>query len=113
MSKHHRNKYGNYIDDEEYATELSPTDLRHDTSQDVESNSSGTFVGFIALALAIIGMFTYPVFFGIAAIVLGIYAVSRQSRTTGMLAIVLGAIIAIAAIFFRVAILSFLLSLFR
>jgi hypothetical protein len=113
MSKYDRNKYGNHIDDEEYATELSPTDLRNNTSRDVDTNSSGSIVGFIALALAVIGMFTAPVFFGIAAVILGIYAVSRSSRTTGMVAIVLGAIIAIAAIFFRVAILSFLFSMFR
>ncbi|GGE78501.1 imidazole glycerol phosphate synthase [Priestia taiwanensis] len=112
MAKHDRNKFGNYIDDEEYGAELSPTDLRYDDNREVNTSSSGTFVGFIALALAVIGMFTYPVFFGIAAVVLGIYAVSRNSRTTGMIAIVLGAIVAIAAIFFRVAILTFLFSLF-
>ncbi|MFD3446229.1 hypothetical protein ACFDTO_16665 [Microbacteriaceae bacterium 4G12] len=105
------NDYDRNRMDEEYAAEVAPTKIDLDRKE-TESTTGGAIAGFIALGLAILSFFTYPIFFGIVAVLLGMYASSRDAKTTGRIAIVLGAIAAILAIFFRVALASFILSLF-
>ncbi|UOY93273.1 imidazole glycerol phosphate synthase [Ectobacillus sp. JY-23] len=95
--------------DEEYAAEVAPARIKHTAA---EPTSGGAIFGFIALALGILSFFTFPVFFGIAAVLIGLYAASKGARTTGRIAIILGAVAAVMALVFRVAVLSFLLSLF-
>jgi hypothetical protein len=97
--------------DEEYAAEVAPARIDYD-KREAEPTTGGAIFGYIALALAILSFFTYPVFFGIAAVLLGIYAASKGAHTTGRISIILGAVAAVMALFFRIAILSFILSLF-
>jgi hypothetical protein len=97
--------------DEEYATEVAPARINYET-RETEPTTGGAIFGFIALAVAILSFFTYPVFFGITAVLLGIYASRRGARTTGRISIILGAIAAVMALFFRVALISFLIALF-
>ncbi|MBO9128368.1 imidazole glycerol phosphate synthase [Bacillus sp. 165] len=97
--------------DEEYAAEVAPSTFRQER-REVEPTTAGAAIGWIALALAALSFFTYPVFFGIAAVVLGIYAISRDAKTTGWMALIIGGAAALLALFFRVALVSFFLSLF-
>lgn len=97
--------------DEEYAAEVAPARINNDKAG-TEPTTGGAIFGFVALALGILSFFTYPVFFGIAAVLVGFYAASRGARTTGRIAIILGAVAAVMALFFRVAILSYFLRLF-
>jgi hypothetical protein len=107
---HDRNLFRDNAD-EEYAAEVAPSTFRKE-KREVEPTTAGAVIGWIALALSILSFFTYPVFFGIASVVLGIYAISRDAKTTGWIAIILGGAAAFLALFFRIALVSFFLSLF-
>ncbi|MFX3625268.1 MAG: imidazole glycerol phosphate synthase [Ectobacillus sp.] len=98
-------------EDEEYAAEVTPARVPYER-RDADPTTGGAVFGYIALALAILSFFTFPVFFGIGAVILGFFAASRGARTTGRFAIILGAIAAVMALFFRIALASFILSMF-
>lgn len=99
-------------EDTEYAAEVSPVHLNPERKE-VEPTTSGAVIGYTALALAVLSFFTYPAMFGIIAVILGFFAMSRDAKTTGRLAIIIGGIAAVLAIVFRVAVISAILSLLR
>ncbi|QWG53431.1 imidazole glycerol phosphate synthase [Bacillus mycoides] len=99
---------------EEYAAEVAPQRIDYDDkdNDDVRSSAAGSTAGFIALALAILSLFTFPTLFGLVSVLLGIYAYNRGATVTGGTAAIVGGIAAIIAILFRVALIGLLFSLF-
>ncbi|EJQ52861.1 Uncharacterized protein BWINRASL_01286 [Bacillus mycoides] len=99
---------------EEYAAEVAPQRIDYDDkdNDDVRSSAAGSTAGFIALALAILSLFTFPTLFGLVSVLLGIYAYNRGATVTGSIAAIVGGIAALIAILFRVALIGLLFSLF-
>ncbi|PFM66914.1 imidazole glycerol phosphate synthase [Bacillus cereus] len=99
---------------EEYAAEVAPQriDYDKDDKDDVRSSAVGSTAGFIALALSILSLFTFPTLFGLVSVLLGIYAYNRGATVTGGTAAIIGGIAALIAILFRAAIIGLLFSLF-
>ncbi len=99
---------------EEYAAEVAPQriDYDKDDKDDVRSSAAGSTAGFIALALSILSLFTFPTLFGLVSVLLGIYAYNRGATVTGGTAAIIGGIAALIAILFRAAIIGLLFSLF-
>ncbi|QWU44257.1 MULTISPECIES: imidazole glycerol phosphate synthase [Bacillus] len=100
---------------EEYAAEVAPQRIDYDDKDDkddVRSSAAGSTAGFIALALAILSLFTFPTLFGLVSVLLGIYAYNRGATVTGGIAAIVGGIAALIAILFRVALIGLLFSLF-
>ncbi|MEI4830360.1 imidazole glycerol phosphate synthase [Bacillus sp. FJAT-53711] len=101
--------------DEEYAAEIAPNGVPYDGREgrdEVTTKAGGATAGFIALALAVLSLFTFPTLFGLLAVLLGIYAYNRGANVTGGIAAVTGGVVAIVALIFRAAIISLLYSLF-
>ncbi|MGR5912954.1 imidazole glycerol phosphate synthase [Bacillus cereus] len=103
---------------EEYAAEVAPQRIDYDYNdnddKDVVKSSAARIncFGFIALALSILSLFTFPTLFGLVSVLLGIYAYNRGATVTGGIAAVVGGIAALIAILFRVALIGLLFSLF-
>ncbi|EJR55543.1 hypothetical protein IIM_00635 [Bacillus cereus VD107] len=100
---------------EEYAAEVAPQRIDYDdkdSKDDVRSSAAGSTAGFIALALSILSLFTFPTLFGLVSVLLGIYAYNRGATVTGGTAAIIGGIAALIAILFRAAIIGLLFSLF-
>ncbi len=102
---------------EEYAAEVAPQRIDYDYDEkehkdDVRSSAAGSTAGFIALALSILSLFTFPTLFGLVSVLLGIYAYNRGATVTGGIAAIVGGIAALIAILFRVALIGLLFSLF-
>ncbi|PEO79261.1 imidazole glycerol phosphate synthase [Bacillus toyonensis] len=100
---------------EEYAAEVAPQRIDYDKKEDkddVRSSAAGSTAGFIALALSILSLFTFPTLFGLVSVLLGIYAYNRGATVTGGIAAIVGGIAALIAILFRVALIGLLFSLF-
>ncbi|MED1043800.1 imidazole glycerol phosphate synthase [Bacillus mycoides] len=99
---------------EEYAAEVAPQRIDYDDkdNDDVRSSAAGSTAGFIALALAILSLFTFPTLFGLVSVLLGIYAYNRGATVIGGTAAIVGGIAALIAILFRVALIGLLFSLF-
>lgn len=77
---------------EEYATEVAPpmeTSVRH-ADEDKTDLSTGRAVGYVGLVLGIASLFMWSVILGPIAAVVGYYAYSKGSRTTGAWSIGLG-----------------------
>ncbi|MFE9079958.1 imidazole glycerol phosphate synthase [Bacillus mobilis] len=107
--------YSDY--NEEYAAEVAPQRIDYDYDEknhkdDVRSSAAGSTAGFIALALSILSLFTFPTLFGLVSVLLGIYAYNRGATVTGGIAAIVGGIAALIAILFRVALVGLLFSLF-
>jgi hypothetical protein len=102
--------------EEEYAAEIAPNGIPYDGRDngrdEVTTKAGGATAGFIALALAVLSLFTFPTLFGLLAVLLGIYAYNRGANVTGGIAAVMGGVVAIVALIFRAAIISLLYSLF-
>ena len=100
---------------EEYAAEVAPQRIDYDyddkDDKDVVKSSVGSTAGFIALALSILSLFTFPTLFGLVSVLLGIYAYNRGATVTGGIA-QLSVELALIAILFRVALIGLLFSLF-
>ena len=100
---------------EEYAAEVAPQRIDYDYNDKddkdvVKSSAAGSTAGFIALALSILSLFTFPTLFGLVSVLLGIYAYNRGATVTGGIAAVVGGIAALIAILFRVALIGLLFS---
>ena len=103
---------------EEYAAEVAPQRIDYDYDEkehkdDVRSSAAGSTAGFIALALSILSLFTFPTLFGLVSVLLGIYAYNRGATVTGGIAAIVGGIAALIAILFRVALIGLLFSSFK
>ncbi|WP_141431553.1 DUF4190 domain-containing protein [Bacillus sp. 03113] len=67
--------------------------------RDNERESGGRGIAYTALALSIISLFVWPIFFGAIGIVLGFIARRRGSGTLGAWAIGIGAVAIIIGVF--------------
>lgn len=83
---------------EEYAQELTADNLRDSEIPEDDANP-GTFYGWAGIALALISFFVWPIILGAASIIFGFVARSRDVDTLGNIAIGLGAISMIIALF--------------
>jgi hypothetical protein len=110
INEQHRTEEGDYK--EEYAAEVAPQHINYNDKDDVKSKTAGSTAGFIALALAVLSLFTFPTLFGLVSVLLGIYAYNRGATVTGGIAAIVGGIAAIVALLFRAAIIGLLFSLF-
>ncbi|WEG14254.1 DUF4190 domain-containing protein [Pullulanibacillus sp. KACC 23026] len=79
---------------EEYAAEAVDPDLI--TRRDIEADdATSTGLGWLALALSIIGLFFLPIVMGIAGIIVGFIARAQGARGLGAWAIGIGAAVII------------------
>ncbi|HDX9577850.1 imidazole glycerol phosphate synthase [Bacillus cytotoxicus] len=99
--------------EEEYAAEIAPNGVPYTDDRERETTKTGGgTAGFIALALAVLSLFTFPVLFGLLSVLVGIYAYNRGATVTGGIAAVMGGIAAIVALIFRAALIGLFFSLF-
>ncbi|MDC2866057.1 MULTISPECIES: imidazole glycerol phosphate synthase [unclassified Bacillus (in: firmicutes)] len=98
--------------EEEYAAEIAPNGVPYKNREEVTTKAGGATSGFIALALAVLSLFTFPTLFGLLAVLLGIYAYNRGATVTGGIAAVVGGLAAIVALIFRAALIGLFFSLF-
>lgn len=87
---------------EETAAEIAaPVPIRRRRSfDDLRGRTEGgTSTGYIALALSIISLFVWPILFGAAGIVLGVFARRNGAEGLGAWAIGIGAVSLIIGIF--------------
>ncbi|MEF2964705.1 hypothetical protein V3851_02595 [Paenibacillus sp. M1] len=90
---------------EEYAAEVAPTPVvsrdvrkedRHDGEQGVKQSdageTAGRTVGYVGVGLGIASLFMWSIILGPLAAVLGFYAYSQGSKTTGAWGIGLGVV---------------------
>lgn len=114
MTDKHEEHYRENEDhfEEEYAAEIAPNGIPYDGREEGTTKTGGATAGFIALALAVLALFVFPVLFGLLAVLIGIYAYNRGATVTGGIAAVMGGVTAIVALIFRAAIVSLLYSLF-
>ncbi|PFE04297.1 imidazole glycerol phosphate synthase [Bacillus sp. AFS023182] len=110
FDEQHRTEKGDYK--EEYAAEVAPQHVNYNDKDEVKSKTAGSTAGFIALALALLSLFTFPTLFGLVSVLLGIYAYNRGATVTGSIAAIIGGISAIVALIFRAAIIGLFFSLF-
>jgi len=65
------------------------------------TNNAGLWLGILGIILAVVGFFFYPLWFGIAAIVLGFVAAYHfKQLLVGWLSIILGVIVLVYYFFF-------------
>ncbi|PGZ96009.1 imidazole glycerol phosphate synthase [Bacillus pseudomycoides] len=98
--------------EEEYAAEIAPNGVPYDGREDGRTKEGGATAGFIALAIAVLSLFIFPVLFGLLAVLVGIYAYNRGATVTGGIAAVMGGVVALVALIFRTAIITLLYSFF-
>lgn len=110
FDERHRTEEADYK--EEYAAEVTPQHINYSDKDEVKSKTAGSTAGFIALALAVLSLFTFPTLFGLVSVLLGIYAYNRGATVTGSIAAIVGGIAALVALLFRMAIIGLLFSLF-
>ncbi|RFU66090.1 DUF308 domain-containing protein [Peribacillus glennii] len=72
---------------------------RTDSGQAQEQRAAGSVIGYAALALSILSLFTMPFLFGAVGIVLGYMARRRGADTIGAWAIGIGAVSIIVGVF--------------
>lgn len=86
---------------EETAAEIAaPVPVRRRGYDDLRGRSEGaTSAGYVALALSILSLFVWPILFGAAGIVLGIFARRGGAEGLGAWAIGIGAVSIIIGIF--------------
>ncbi|MCT4509787.1 MAG: hypothetical protein N4A48_13720 [Tepidibacter sp.] len=116
MSKKNKgiNKHDSQIDNRdktEYAPELTAGD-RFFTKGDKKENSNVSVIGYLAILSSIVSLFTYPVTFGIIGIILGIVSIYSGSKTLGYWAVGIGIVTSASSLFFRVALFSYIFSMF-
>lgn len=82
---------------EEYAAEAVDPDLisRRALDDDEVKSGAGTGMGWLALALSIIGLFFLPIVMGIAGIIIGFIARGQGARGLGAWSIGIGAAVII------------------
>ncbi len=87
--------------DEEYAAEaVDPNLITRRGTRDDRGTATGTGMGWLALALSIIGLFFLPIVMGIAGIVVGFIARGQGAKGLGAWAIGIGAAVIIIRLVF-------------
>ncbi|MBP1999187.1 hypothetical protein J2Z69_000206 [Paenibacillus shirakamiensis] len=99
INEKRRIDYPRRIHQEEYAADIAPTtsftqsnEEKADPSYDNHADAGGRTSAYIGLALGIASLFVWSIILGPIAAVLGFYAYSQGSKTTGMWAAALGVI---------------------
>jgi hypothetical protein len=67
--------------------------------RDDDEENSGSYIGIAALALSIISLFTMPILFGAAGIIVGLMARRRGAESLGIWAIGIGAVSVVMGLF--------------
>ena len=83
---------------EEFAAEVAEpdTDFRADDRPVVREDNR--LIGFLAIALAILSLFVWPLILGPAAVIAGMISYAREARGLGVAAIVIGILSFLAAL---------------
>lgn len=108
------NKHNDSIDNKdktEYAPELTADDSYY-TKEERKDNSKVSIMGYLAIFASIVSLFTYPVTFGVIGIILGVISIYSGAKTLGYWAVGIGIVTSVASLFFRVALLSYMFSMF-
>ena len=90
--------YGKDHQDEEFATDWDTADVRETEDFRVETKQLS---GWIAIVLSVLSFFFWPVVLGIAGIIVGIVARTRNAEWLGNVAIVAGAVSLLLALVVR------------
>ncbi|MEK4874241.1 DUF4190 domain-containing protein [Bacillus sp. FSL W8-0102] len=100
------NEYKNTDHKEETAAEIAAPviDDREDHTvrereRDGDEENSGSYIGIAALVLSIISLFTMPILFGVAGIIVGFMARRRGAESLGIWAIGIGAVAVVMGLF--------------
>lgn len=72
---------------------------KRDVDRDVEEEDTGNYIGVAALILSIVSLFTMPVLFGAAGIIVGWMARRRGAESLGIWAIGIGAVSLVMGLF--------------
>ncbi|MEI4800657.1 imidazole glycerol phosphate synthase [Bacillus sp. FJAT-51639] len=115
LTDKHEERYRENEDhfEEEYAAEIAPNGVPYNNKEQVTTKAAGgSTTGFIALAFAVLSLFTFPILFGLLSVLLGIYAYNRGATVTGGIAAIVGGLAAIVALIFRAALIGLFFSLF-
>lgn len=86
------------IRDEEIASEITPENIGEKKNRGVAMQENNA-LGWVALALSIISFFIMPIILGVAAIITGFVARSRDIEWLGNIAIAIGTISVLARLF--------------
>ena len=89
--------YEDYL--EETAQEMYAPISDYNKESNKDDKTTGSVIGFIALALAIISLFNAPVLFGAGGIILGFIARARGATGLGSWAIGLGILSVVVGLF--------------
>lgn len=106
-----RNDSIDNLDKTEYAPELTADDSYY-IKEERKDNSNVSIMGYLAIFASIVSLFTYPVTFGVIGIILGVISIYSGAKTLGYWAIGIGIITSVSSLFFRVAVLSYIFSMF-
>ncbi|CAH2213102.1 hypothetical protein [Tepidibacter aestuarii] len=101
----------NNNDKTEYAPELTAGN-RYNVKENRKDNTSSSIMGYLAILASIVSLFTYPVTFGVIGIILGIISIYSGAKTLGYWAVGIGIVTAVGSLFFRVALFSYIFSMF-
>ncbi|WFD08842.1 hypothetical protein [Tepidibacter hydrothermalis] len=107
-------KHNDSIDNKdktEYAPELTADD-RYYTKEERKDGYNVSIMGYLAIFASIVSLFTYPVTFGVIGIILGVISIYSGSKTLGYWAIGIGVVTSVSSLFFRVALFSYIFSMF-
>ncbi|WP_099192518.1 hypothetical protein [Tepidibacter mesophilus] len=116
MSKEYKNpkKYDDSVgnqDKTEYAPELT-ADSKFYKKEKGKDSTNANIMGYLAVFASVVSLFTYPVTFGVIGIILGIMSIYSGAKTLGYWAIGIGIVTSVASLFFRVALFSYMFSMF-
>ncbi len=116
MNKNYKddNKYPDAIDNQdktEYAPELT-AGSRYSMKERRKDDSKVSIMGYLAIFASIVSLFTYPVTFGVIGIILGVISIYSGAKTLGYWAIGIGIVTSVSSLFFRVALISYIFSMF-
>ncbi|OPJ56270.1 hypothetical protein [Alkalithermobacter paradoxus] len=95
----------------EHAAELAPTRVNYREFRSADTVRATGLWGYLGLIASVVSLFAYPVTLGILGIFLGFVSLLSGARTLGYTSIVIGLLSSLSTLVFRVALLSFILSL--
>ncbi|KXZ40403.1 hypothetical protein SAMN05661008_00043 [Alkalithermobacter thermoalcaliphilus JW-YL-7 = DSM 7308] len=95
----------------EHAAEFVPNKMNYKEFRGDETAYVTGIWGYLGVIASIISLFTYPVTLGILGAFLGFVSVFSGAKTLGYTAIAIGLLSSLSSLLFRVALLSFILSI--
>ncbi len=111
MDEKQKNKENDHYNTE-HGAELAPNKVNFKERRNENGAEKTSIFGYLAILSSIASLFMYPVTLGITGIVLGIISLYSNAKTLGYWAIGIGIVTSVSSLFFKIAILSFILSMF-